>query len=116
MINKAFFDALGLIESSNNPKAIGDNGKSIGIYQIRASYFKDAQEFNPKLRKYSHKDCFNPEIAREVVKAYMRRYCKNGSNEDMARCHNSGPGWKKKFHLTNKYIRKFRAALNKSVK
>lgn len=91
-----FFEILGKIESSNDPKAYNIKEKAIGIYQIRPAYFKDAQEFDKNLSKYSHFDCYNPEIARKVVVAYMARYCKEKTYESMARCHNGGWNYKNK--------------------
>ena len=103
-----FFDVLGKLESNNNPKAIGDNGLAIGIYQIHRNYFIDATDFDRNLKKYKYNDCFNPEIAKLVVTSYLARYCRNSTYYDMARCHNSGPGWKNKIDLTNRYVGKFK--------
>ena len=106
-----FLNILGQIESSNNPKAYNKKEKAIGIYQIRLNYFKDAQQFNPKLRKYTHKNCFDPLISRWVVKSYMRHYepkaLKENDFETLARCHNGGCNWRNKKELTNKYWQKF---------
>lgn len=111
--NNEFFRVLSIVESNNNKNAVGDNGKSIGIYQIHENYFQDARDFNKNLSKYTYKDCFNPEIARMVVSAYLSRYCKNGSMEDMARAHNSGPNWRNKKHLTNNYWARFQKYVKK---
>jgi hypothetical protein len=108
-----FFDALGAVESSNNPKAYNKLEKAIGIYQIRPAYFKDAQEFNWLLKEYKHEDCYSPVISRKVVSAYMARYCKEKTYENMSRCHNSGPNWKNKTNLTNNYWNKMKKELTK---
>lgn len=102
-----FLIILGRVESSNNPKAYNKSENAIGIYQIRLLYFKDAQQFDKNLIKYSHSDCFSPEISKKVVIAYLSKYCKKNDFESWARCHNSGPNWKNKKHLTNKYWKKF---------
>ena len=114
--SKDFWGALAQVESGNNPKAVGDSGKALGIYQIHESYFKDAAEYDKDLRKYNYFDCFNPEISKKVVTAYLSRYCKNGTPEDFARCHNSGPNWKNKKHLTEKYWQKIKKELGKDFK
>lgn len=114
-----FLIVLGHVESSNNPKAYNKSENAIGIYQIRLLYFKDAQQFNPELKKYSHSDCFSPEISKMVVKVYVAHYVKSDAFEDFARCHNSGPQWKNKKHLTNKYWARFKKIsvdLNKGKK
>lgn len=103
-----FTKILGVLESSNNPEAYNKGENAIGIYQIRLLYFKDAQRFDLGLRKYSHSDCYSPEISKRVVKAYVANYVKSNSFEDFARCHNSGPNWKNKKHLTNKYVARFK--------
>jgi len=110
---KSFLDVLARVESGGNNKAFNKKENAIGIYQIRPAYFKDAQDFDNKLNKYTHNDCYNPEIAGAVVKAYMGRYCRGGNIEQMARCHNSGWNWKKKYNLTNKYYQKFVALSGK---
>ncbi len=109
-----FYLILGKLESNNNKNAIGDNGKAIGIYQIHEHYFNDARDFDKNLSKLAYNDCFNPEISKLVVRSYISRYCKNGSMEDMARCHNSGPNWKNKINKTNNYIKRFRLAIRNS--
>ena len=107
-----FLMILGRVESSNDPKAYNKKENAIGIYQIRLLYFKDAQKFNKNLIKYSHSDCYSPEISKMVVAAYVGRYVNSDSFEDFARCHNSGPNWKNKKHLTNKYWARFKKIQN----
>lgn len=108
-----FFKALGQVESGQNPKAYNKIENAIGVYQIRKLYFTDAQNFAPELRKYKHKDCFDEKISKKIVLAYLSKYCKNGSFEDFARCHNSGPNWKNKKHLTEKYWHKIKKEIDK---
>lgn len=109
-----FWIILTQLESNNNPKAIGDNGLAIGIAQIHKNYFLDAQKFDKSLINNSYSDCFDPKIAKKVVKSYLSRYCKENEDsfENWARCHNSGWNWKKKKDLTNNYWMKF-SRLNK---
>ena len=87
-----FLTILARVESSNNPKTYNKSENAIGIYQIRAQYFKDAQDFDKNLSKYSHSDCYNPEISRKVVKSYLTRYSndKIDSFETWAKMHNGG--------------------------
>ena len=112
-ITDGFFKALGQVESGQNPKAYNKNENAIGIYQIRKLYFIDAQNFAPELKKYRHEDCFNEKISRKIVLAYLSKYCKNGSFEDFARCHNLGPNWKNKKHLIQKYWNRIKKKLDK---
>lgn len=116
-INEKFFKALAIIESGNNPMAYGRKRNEIGIYQIREAYFIDAQNINSdKANKYglnnvSHKDCFNPEISKRVVRAYLEYYSKGNYNiERLARIHNGGP--KPPIKKTNVYWLKFQKIYN----
>lgn len=113
-----FLNALSFVESSNNPKAYNKGENAIGLYQIRAGYFKDAQDFNKQLKKYNHNDCFNPNIAKIVVISYFQKYEQNNLNnwEILAKCHNGGAGWrngnKQKQKNLEIYWQKIKARLN----
>lgn len=43
-IDAKFLDALAIVESNNNPKAIGDNGRSHGAYQIQRTVWCDVNK------------------------------------------------------------------------
>lgn len=105
-----FWVVLTKLESSNNPKAIGDGGKAIGIAQIHKIYFIDAQKNNEFLQKYSYSNCFDAEISKLVVKAYIVRYSKTDDFQEWARIHNGGPLGNKK-QSTIKYWLKFKKML-----
>ena len=107
--------AIRVVESNNNPNAVGDNGNAIGIYQIWKPYWKDAIERSGIDGKYL--DCYNVDYADRIVRAYMKRYAterrigRKVTQEDIARIHNGGPiGWKK--DSTNKYWAKVKKILN----
>tara|TARA_Y100000004_G_scaffold191628_1_gene250752 strand:- start:730 stop:1284 length:555 start_codon:yes stop_codon:yes gene_type:complete len=108
--------AIRVVESNNNPNAVGDNGNAIGVYQIWKSYWKDATERSGI--KGTYKDCYNPQYADKIVRAYMKRYATERrlgravTQEDIARIHNGGPnGYKKS--ATDKYWEKVRKELNR---
>lgn len=104
-------NAIANVESNNNPNAIGDAGKAIGIYQIHRPYWQDAVDHDPSIGG-EYKDCFNPEYARRVVIAYMDRYAPpNASDEILARIHNGGPRGHKK-SATLKYWSKVKKKMN----
>lgn len=104
-------NAIASVESNNNPNAIGDNGKAIGIYQIHRAYWQDAVDHDPSIGG-EYKDCFNPEYARRIVIAYMDRYAPaNASDETLARIHNGGPRGHKK-SATLKYWSKVKKKMN----
>jgi len=110
-------DAIWAVESSRqyNPPA-GDNGDSIGPYQIQLPYFKDALEHDKSLRKYKYQDVMDKEVAIKVIKAYWSRYATKArlghepTLEDLARIHNGGlNGFKKE--STKKYWAKVQKAM-----
>ena len=81
----------------------GDNGRSIGPYQIMRSYYNDALKVDPNLPPYESLD--GPDgiaNSERVMQAYANRYVTEKrlghqpTFEDFARCHNGGPnGYKK---------------------
>lgn len=102
-----FSRALGKVESGNNPKAVGDNGKAKGIFQIHESCFNDSKSFDKELNRFKYSDCFNPAVSKRVLYSYCARYepqaLKSGDWETLARLWNSGPGWAGKKSKTNTY-------------
>jgi len=105
----SFFDALGKVESSSNPKAINIKENALGMYQIRLAYFKDSRVPG------NHRGVFDPIFARKVCEAYFIRYERKAFNkrdfETLARLHNSGPFWRKKKQSTNSYWNKIKKNL-----
>ena len=110
-----------MVESNNNPNAVGDNGNAIGIYQIWKPYWKDATERSGIGGKYL--DCYDRDYADRIVRAYMDRYAtakrlgRPVTQRDIAVMHNGGPRavWakgKKKENL-DRYWAKVQKELNR---
>lgn len=100
------------VESSNNPRAIGDNGRAVGLYQIHKLY---AQEMD-----YTANDRYCPSKSKAMVIAYLLKWGKHYQVKTgkpvtakvLARIHNGGPnGWKKK--ATIKYWEKIKIEMLK---
>lgn len=123
-----FLKAIATIESNCDDKAVGDNGRSIGRYQISKAYWKDACEHNPILGKKHNasnkwEDCHQDFYATEIVLAYFDRYAaqyvKDKNWEMLARLHNGGPSMlgnkpnKKMWDNTTKYWEKVKKELYK---
>jgi len=113
--------AIRMVESGDDPSAIGDGGRAIGCYQVWENYWKDAVQFSGLGGNY--RDCFKRDYADRVVREYMKRYCtekrlgRKPTWEDIARMHNGGPRavWatgKKKENL-DRYVAKVKAQLEK---
>lgn len=102
MINRDLLDAIKQVESGGDPCAIGDNGQSLGAYQIMQAYYNDSLEYNPSLgngnRTYGDIWGIGSEAySEEVIASYMGRYAtprrlgRQPTDEDIARIHNGGP-------------------------
>ena len=95
-----FARAVAKVESNNNSKAIGDNGKARGILQIHEICFNDAAKYDAELLKYGYQGCFNPQVSKRVLWAYCAKYekeaLKNGDFEILAKLWNGGCGWRTK--------------------
>jgi hypothetical protein len=72
-------------------RAVGDNGKALGRFQIWEVYWKDACEYDKSLRSRPYTDVTDPEYARRVVIAYLSRYAQDWSIDTVSRIHNGGP-------------------------
>ena len=91
------FRAIALVESNANDSAVGDNGASIGRYQIGKAYWTDALQQNPSIGGL-YADVTSPLYAEKVIEAYMRRYLGDAVWETLtpdnilliARTHNGG--------------------------
>ena len=108
-------DALVKVESNGNPRAVGDNGKALGILQIWAVVVQDVNEVSRV--KYTHADAFDPAKARAICRAYLARYAtakrlgREPTDEDYARIWNGGPNGHNK-PSTLKYWHKVAKVLN----
>jgi len=102
-------DAIAVVESRDNPGAMGDHGRAVGVYQIHRSYWAEGTEILGVTWKYA--DARDPQKARQVVRAYLCYYGRGKTLLEMARIHNGGPrGHEKPATLT--YARKIEQVLN----
>jgi hypothetical protein len=93
-------DAIAQVESGNRdyPPGSNDNGRALGRYQIHRAYWQDGCQYLGVDWPYS--DAVDANKARQVVRAYLRRYGKGKTIEQLARLHNGGTtGHKKKSTL-----------------
>jgi len=97
------YAAIAYVESGgerDRDNATGDGGASLGRYQIQLAYWRDAWGLDraavtDAMREQYRVDVTNPEMARETMLRYWRRYCPaaldSGDWETLARVHNGGP-------------------------
>ena len=83
-------DAIRQVESGGRD-LVGDGGKAIGPYQIHREYWQDAVAADKTLGG-TYADCHGEQYARRVVRAYLTRYGRGKTDEQMARIHNGGCG------------------------
>ena len=98
---RTLYDAIRMVESGGDDNAVGDGGKSKGPYQIGRLYWADACEFAGVVWDYDTL-VWERAYCEQVMDWYFARYGAV-TNEQKARCHNSGPRWKSKYHLTDGY-------------
>ena len=99
--SRRLYDAIRLVESGGDDSAVGDSGMSRGGYQIQTAYWRDGCEAGGVRWDYLRWVHSRPH-AEYIMHCYFNRYGAK-TPEEMARCHNSGPNWRKKYHLTNTY-------------
>jgi hypothetical protein len=109
----AFYRALWQVEASGKEgNVIGDNGRSLGPYQIGKAYWQDSRIPG------TYGMVTNEAYARRVVSSYLSRYAPAavaiGDLETLARIHNGGPAGASKA-ATLPYWRKVQAAMPLSV-
>jgi hypothetical protein len=99
LLNKVedpLIEAIIQVESGGYLNAIGDNhleDKAFGPIQIRRKYIEDVNKANGT--SYKAEDMLgNKELSIWAFKEYMKLYG-HKTNEDMAKAHNGGGGWKK---------------------
>ena len=114
---KCLLDAICEVESNCKADSIGDNGASIGAYQIQYNYWFDAVEWDPSLSSpiFEYNDCFDKEYSEFIIIAYMERYVPDAMEyfdpEVIARTHNGGPNGFAK-DSTIKYWEKIKPIFN----
>jgi len=86
---ETLLDVLACVESNNNPNAVGDRGRALGVYQIHRAYWEEGTRLLGV--NWPYREAFNPERARCVVRAYLLHHGANKTLTDMARIHNGGP-------------------------
>lgn len=113
-----FYNSISAVESSGGKNIIGDDGASIGHYQIQRAYWYDATH-NAKGKRIhdgKYEDVKNPAYARQVMLWYWQRYAATalaeGDWQTLARIHNGGPNGAK-VKATQGYWRKVQAEMSR---
>ena len=94
----SLFDAIRCVETGgceDPSQALGDNGLSLGPYQISEAYWTDALEKHPEIGG-SYSNVCQRRYAEWVMMAYWDRYSPDDDFETLARIHNGGPNGHRK--------------------
>ncbi len=83
------FDAIRQVESAGNDRAVGDEGKSLGPYQISRAYWNDACEYGQIDFDYDIY-IWSRSHGEAIMSWYWQRYGAT-TDEQRARLHNGGP-------------------------
>ena len=67
VISPAFMHNLSNMESSGNPKAVGDGGLALGLFQLHRGAWEQVEKNIP----YNKENAFNPKINRRVAEKYL---------------------------------------------
>ena len=83
--------ALIYVESRGNPAAVGDNGQSVGILQIRECVVRDVNRLYGTTFRWPE-DCRSEWASTVIAVRYLCHYAgQDGSPEKWARVWNGGP-------------------------
>jgi len=82
--------AICTVESRNNPVAVGDGGKAVGIAQIHKCLVDDVNRIMGR-KLYVYSDRLNPVKCKAMYLIYIHHYYPKGTLEQWARCWNGGP-------------------------
>ena len=70
-INNAFLNKLAQIESDNNPTAVGDSSKALGIYQMHKGAWDDACKRNGVKWEFNRTNAFDVGRSTMVVRWHL---------------------------------------------
>ncbi len=71
------FSAISIVESQNNPNAVGDDGNARGIIQIHEVCIKDINNRCYGYDKYTWDDAFCPDKSKKMFMDYSKWIIKN---------------------------------------
>lgn len=101
------------VETNNNPKAIGDNGRAYGILQIHRSVISDVNRVYGT--NYRYTDMFYVKDSEEVFELYIcygrevffKKHCRFPTEEEIVRMWNGGIYKGYTYRDTKDYYKKY---------
>jgi hypothetical protein len=113
-------ESISSIESSNNPRAIGDHGKALGLFQLHNCVISD---YNTEHHSnYAHSDALEPHHAKKIADWYLheeiprllRYYDLNANLDNVLTAWNMGIGKVKQGKKARNYIKKYKQLIKKT--
>ena len=109
----AIMNVLIWVESNNNPSAVGDNGKAIGILQIHKDCVEDINDTYYTV--LMHEDMLSEKLSKEIFVLYLKhgwrvfkkKHHHDPSEEDLVRMWNGGIYKGYSNPATEKYYKKY---------
>lgn len=106
-------DVLKVVETNNNPDAIGDSGKAFGVLQIHEACVLDVNKYYGT--SYTHEDTKLTRVADDVfikyislgIKLYKKRCGNLPSDREIVRMWNGGIYRGYEYPSTRKYLKKY---------
>jgi hypothetical protein len=105
---QSLFDAIRQVESQGNDRAVGDGNRSKGPYQCGRAAWEDGGGDPARYDRL----VWNRAATERVMLAYWQRYGAV-TDEQKARCWNSGPKWRDRYPLTDDYWRRVQKVMER---
>ena len=105
-------NAIAIVESNNNPRAVGGGG-SVGLLQITPILVRDCNKILARQnssKRYTLADRYNPEKSKEMFVIIQEYYNPQHNVEKAIRLWNGGPGYS--VRGTQSYYNKVRRHLS----
>lgn len=118
----SIYNVIKYVETNNNPRAVGDDGKAYGIVQIHWVCIKDVNKtFNTD---FKHRDAFKEEYAKEIfnlyihkgVRLFRKKYCRDPTEQEIVRMWNGGIYRGYLYKATVKYYNRYLYFKKKKVR
>jgi len=75
LVSEQVLDAIAQVESGGNPKAVGDSGRAIGLFQIWPIYVREANRLS-KAVQYIDADRLDPVKSRDITRIVLEYWSK----------------------------------------
>ena len=75
LVSEQVMDAIAQVESGGNPKAVGDSGRAVGLFQIWPIYVREANRLS-RASQFTDPDRLDPVKSREMTRIVLEHWAK----------------------------------------